>query len=218
MRKTTTFALFIGLLCTSAVAYADSSDSIQRYGESTRTPLSGFKLDEAWFQTSYWAVPHDNKAMGGLKMWEIADHACSWQMQYRKLTPLLASGEWSRKIKACGSELGKSPKTVELGAGEYVEGIQICTNQRKNDKKTRLKGVRLFGARVKSDGTVQSGTSQTEFHRTNCKVWRQKAMCPEGQLAYAATFYEGKKGVFTNGIFGVELHCQAVRKETSVHR
>lgn len=84
-----------------------------------------------------------------------------------------------------------------------------------NSARTRVKGVRLFGANISATGQVtHSSAYDGEFERPNCSgTWETARRCPSDQVATAARFhYSG--GALT----GIALECQRVEVRTLATR
>ncbi len=206
--KFRTRVLGVAALATlSGVAVAREEVRYVRHGDRFVTATSGVKSDHAK-ETVLAGTAH---ALTGLRLWEVGDRPCSFQLQKRTLHPTLSGAEWEEKVWVCGGA-GRSEKTLTLGAGEYIQGVRLCTNEPSDPEKARLKGVHLYGVRLQEDGTLAEGASK-KFERPNCKRWRSKVSCAAGQVAYGMRFFIGE-----GGIFGAELWCQPVKKTTVIVR
>lgn len=213
MKRTPTHLAAVGLavatLVGGAVASARTIITYNFTGDATRSDVSGHSSST---KKSHYAA-NASTALYGLSMWEEGDRAIAFQVNQAKLSPTGGEVSAGSVIKFAGYN-ERSKKTVSLGNDHYIEGIKICTSGEKgNTAKKRLKGVKLYGARLRSDGSIQSGVTTATFKRANCKQWEKKAMCPKGQLAYAVTMYRGDKG-----INGASLLCKAVERKESVGR
>jgi len=103
-------------------------------------------------------------------------------------------------------QCGPSTNMKLVGYGEYssikVRGVRVCTNNKDNH---RLKGIRLYGAKVNKNGTLTIQTGYDEFKRTNCKAWHKPVYCPSNMVATKLIVeYSG------DGINGLGLKCKAV--------
>jgi hypothetical protein len=85
--------------------------------------------------------------------------------------------------------------------GVHVYGIQVCTHA-SND---RLKGIRLVGGAVQSDGTFDRLGLSEEFERTNCNDWHSTVYCPVGQVATKVRVHHTG-----DTINGLSLGCREV--------
>ena len=193
----------------SGIATATTYIKYQFTGDMTRTAVTGHS--SSVLKTHY--GPNVSTGIYGVSMWEEADQAIAFQVNQAKLAPSGGGLSQGSVIKFAGYN-ERSKKTVSLGTGHYVEAVKICTNGNKSaTSKKRLKGLKLYGARLLADGSIQSGVTSASFKRANCKQWEQKVACPKGQLASAITMYRGDKG-----INGVSLLCRKVVRKESVGR
>lgn len=202
-------ALTAAVLTGSGIAAARTIISYAFSGDMAQSAVSGHSSSD---KKGHFA-PNPVTGMSGLSMWEVSDQAIAFQVHQQKLSPIGDDTSEGNVIKFAGYSKS-SKKTVTLGKGEYVDAVKICTSgDKRNTAKKRLKGVKLYGARVKEDGSIQSGVSTAKFERANCKQWEKKVACPKGQLADAIWMYRGDRG-----INGVSLRCRAVERKESVGR
>ena len=85
--------------------------------------------------------------------------------------------------------------------GIHVYGIQVCTHSA-ND---RLKGIKLIGGEVQSDGTFDRAGHSKSFERTNCNTWGTTVFCPVGQVATKVRVHHTG-----DTINGLSLGCRVV--------
>ena len=69
----------------------------------------------------------------------------------------------------------------------------------------KIKGVQLWGARIRADRTLQSSGTDN-FRRTNCRNWHPAEQCPAGAVIVGmrAHHEEGK------GFVGLSIRCGRV--------
>lgn len=97
-----------------------------------------------------------------------------------------------------------STKTAKFdGDRMFVRGVQACTN----GSGTRLKGVKVFSARVNDDGSIEKGNPEASFERPNCSEWGKIRSCGDGKVAVGVTAHHGDKG-----FSGLALQCKSIHK------
>ncbi|MBS0164820.1 MAG: S8 family serine peptidase [Nitrospira sp.] len=98
--------------------------------------------------------------------------------------------------------------TVTPDHDTFVRGVAACNSTTKNS--TRLKGIKVYRARVEDDGSFSMISNPSTLERPNCDdTWHEPAMCPSGTLATDLVVHirpDGKKDVFT----GLSLKCRKV--------
>ena len=74
----------------------------------------------------------------------------------------------------------------------------MCTNSGNG----RLKGVRIFGARVPRNGTIEAQEAMREAKMGNCAAneWRNPVHCPDGQVAEGLLVYRQRR----SGVAGLQ--------------
>jgi len=106
--------------------------------------------------------------------------------------------------------LGSSFKDVSTSLTTPVHAIQVCNNTRNSN--WRLKGVRLFGAKINSDGTTEPANLNDEEVLPNCNNWGRKRSCPANQVATGVVVLASDAGGDDKAnITGMRLICREVR-------
>ena len=113
------------------------------------------------------------------------------------------------RIKKLLLKIPATKAVVSVGDARYVRAIQVCTKNTKHSSKNRLKGVRIWGAKIGKKGKViDLKEPYLHFERPNCPAkngWRNIASCGAGKVA------TGFKIHFTSvqqGITGISLYCK----------
>lgn len=92
----------------------------------------------------------------------------------------------------------------------FIRSVQVCTSEKKDSYKEKLKGIRIKSARFDAaSNTFVSENATEESYRTNCKTWEQEVACPEGQAATAVYLQVGQVSKGTNAYNGIALQCAA---------
>lgn len=86
------------------------------------------------------------------------------------------------------TEASKPSKTVQLPAGYVLTGLQICDNGQTGWGKD-LKGIRVWGHKLDSNGRPTEPTGPVEEKRTGCEKWHQKIACPAGKIVTSIDTY-----------------------------
>lgn len=106
--------------------------------------------------------------------------------------------------------LSRQTLRASVGANHFVTGIQICTSGQSNRTRRRIKGLRLWGARILPDGTVRRDGVVHEDTLPNCTVWYERQMCIGNRVAVGLrAFYDESrlKPWFT----GIALQCARIQ-------
>ncbi len=87
----------------------------------------------------------------------------------------------------------------------YLRGVAACTNDKKDTSKRRLKGIKIYPAKVKRDGTVTNLSTNEGDEQAHCKIWHPAVYCPGGFIASKVRAHY-KDDYFT----GLSLRCREV--------
>lgn len=202
MRK---FAVATFVLSTFAGMAAGAEFETQ--GAPTWTTVSGF--------TAATVVPVTSsagEALRAIRWIEAQDRPISFRATFYKLSNTEpAAGETERPMCVdahCAGGLTETERSATVGAYRYVTKVQVCTNPDHNSNETaRLKGIRLWGARLNADGSLSAIGGAHEAKRTNCTSWRAARSCPAGQVAVGLRGYHDSSGSFK----GIELQCAPMK-------
>ena len=226
------------VLCLLA-AFPSRADSYLILGDSTEpSSISGFagtekKINVGEFDTTYevystgtqshGAGSHTVTTYAGIKgiTWsEDKDKPCDIRVNAKELVSGLVYGDSKTAAVAkdgvfeiCGGNPGNTKSVQFSNANYYVRGVQVCTTDKKNSDDNRLKGIRLYIAEVKSDGSVSAlGNYEQDLH-TNCATWRSTVTCPTGHIATGMRVHH-RDGYFT----GLGLKCRKVEVGSQPHK
>lgn len=110
---------------------------------------------------------------------------------------LSASQNSEREALPAGGAFRQQDGTLRV-----IAGVRVCMNR----KRTRVKGIRVYGASINSAGGVSRDSLYNgEYRRSRCSSWESARMCPNGQVATAAQFNYDR-----TSLVGIALQCQAV--------
>lgn len=109
----------------------------------------------------------------------------------------------------------RSKKILAAGDDHYITAIQVCTTNENDVRKRKIKGVRIWTARLDPGGIVnRTGYDPVEFARPNCNNnWRQKQLCIGNRVAVGLKAYYNDDSPQLNNryyITGLELECARV--------
>jgi hypothetical protein len=128
---------------------------------------------------------NEERALEAIAIGEEADHPCFMEAHFVPL-PGSKLGTNDKEAKAETLYASCKPRQVKgalVGAGNFVTALQVCTNDKKESTESRIKGLRLWGASVGSDGKLRQNLTPGEYELPNCADWKTKVSCPEGTIA-----------------------------------
>ena len=142
-------------------------------------------------------------------MWrEVANRPCQIGVAPREMVNLGAALAFEDFHCGTGDALSQTTQ-VSVAANTWVHAVQVCNNRRNSNY--RLKGIRLWGARINDDGTLTTDhNSDTESH-SNCSDWAPRRACPSNQLATGVVVLANEAGgEDRSGITALRLICHTV--------
>lgn len=221
------------------MAFPTYADSYLVLGDSTEPAgISGFaatekKINVGEFDTTYELFSTGTQAHGsstrtvttyagikGITWREDKDKPCDMVVDAKELVSGLVYGDSKTAAVApngdfgiCGGKPGNEKRVRLSAAAHYVRGVQVCTTDKKNSDDNRLKGIRLYIAEVKADGSVTALNNYEQDRHTNCAVWRTTVSCPAGHIASGVRVHH-RGGYFT----GLGLKCRKVEVGSQPHK
>jgi hypothetical protein len=117
-------------------------------------------------------------------------------------------------VSGCSLSLPIDLRTASVGGSErpltFIHGISTCNS--KNDDNDRIKGVRVFGAKIwkterRIDERVPLDLNDDHFEKTNCDkdTWTSPKFCDEGFVASGLNVHREEES-----IVGLALRCREV--------
>ncbi len=148
-------------------------------------------------------------AVHGLVMSEMFDDPSTATIEAKRLDTLAEAPEgWNLEVHLPVPDNytnNKDKKEVVFTARRFVRGVQVCTGNEKDSDDRKIKGVRLYYATVKTDGTVENDdTNGTAWERPNCKDWQAARYCPSNKVTRSMKFHANSKNKWFQG---VQLEC-----------
>lgn len=132
-----------------------------------------------------------------------------WKIEGREKSDNPALIAWDRHlnnfdtkkyVQNSWASSANSPKTIGFDDSDtYIRGVAVCLNK----SKTKLKGVKIWGAKVnRNNGVLNTISTPKKWERTNCKHWGEAKYCPGGKIA------TGPSGA--GRAIGIALECRKV--------
>ena len=205
MIKTKKTKQTIGLACALVVFCVVSPDASAKdfnwsggsWTQVTGYTATGTKTTTGW--TGY--------VITGFQWWEKKDDPVRIQVSARKLCSGSCSGNKTTELET-GINAGNivSVKNVATAESHYITGIQVCTTNKNNTSDNKLKGIRLWSARIKPAGKFVADPSPKSAYHAHCVKWGTIRKCASGQFVTGIKAYYGPKTGFT----GFEVRCSTV--------
>lgn len=102
------------------------------------------------------------------------------------------------------------PKGVRFDpANVLIEKLQVCNN---NNANRRMKGLRINGEQVNSDGTTTSIAAVDSTEHPNCATWSRAIQCPADQYATGIVVHSNDGSGRNEQIVGLQLICRRVAR------
>ncbi len=142
---------------------------------------------------------------------EKGDKPCSMLARTRPLDSTIDKTGYE-SVSFCGT--GSSEKKVEFRDSRYfLRGIAACMTEKKSSRKNRLKGIRIYPARVAANGSVTAMNTYEEERRHHCDTWFPAVFCGNDEIASGINIY------YEDGTFrGLGLRCRRVERLNSAFR
>lgn len=147
---------------------------------------------------TYMAEP--DRALTSMNWREKQDDPVWFEFVGRTLCADEECGEWTDHHFSLESGNVLSQKWVVTGDEHYATGLNVCTSG-----SGKIKGVRLWGARIRADRTLQESGRQ-EFTRTNCRNWHTARHCPDGAVIVGLRAHY----IPEDGYVGLSIRCGRV--------
>ncbi|GEM_PF-2326589 len=155
---------------------------------------------------------HSHAGITDVSWQENHDKPCDIKATPRALNRASVKKQPSPKSKNICTGRAGNKKVVSLPAGQYVRGISVCTTNKKQSRKNRLKGIALYAATLStSPPLVRSINAAAEkAQHTNCRKWHQYVGCPNGYIATGLQIYSQD-----DSFRGLGLKCRKVELSPS---
>jgi hypothetical protein len=169
-------------------------------GPATWTETAGTK---APVKTELFA-DKDYYAIQALKLWEFDHRTCSLQLEQASLNA--PGSALLTAVKICEPKLSQDWKRADVGAGQFVTSVAVCTAKGK-DAGPELHGVELWGSSFTGNGKLKATKKSVRIEFPKCEKWSPKRACPADSVAIALRVFSTDP---ESGAVGLELGCQAI--------
>jgi hypothetical protein len=174
-------------------------------------PVSGYTGDDSVFYTA----SSSRHALNQLRFYEHSDDPMLIEIWEEKLCDDRPCDPGPRNTELRASDRDHNENTRKiLSAGDdhYITAIQVCTTNDNDTRKRKIKGARIWTARLEPGGIVKrTNYEPREFARPNCNNhWRDKQLCLGNRLAIGLRAYyhdDWEDGFYFTGL---ELQCADV--------
>jgi hypothetical protein len=204
--RSLTIAASLALLGATAPAIASPSPTTDP-GSATDTGTSGNTGKAANVQIG--SVMH--WGLRAVTWWERNNRPCKLRLSARSLEDGQQSVTFTgNTLDICGGNPGASSmRNVNFDANPryFVRGIAACTTDKNDSANNRLKGIKIYPARVTRQGAVTPLNSFEKVERNNCKFWHPPVHCPAGHIAYGVRVHHNG-----DSFRGLGLRCRKVVK------
>ena len=185
-----TAALVVGSITVEALAA-----QAHKPGSETWTEVAGSK----GASTVELLTTADYYGLEALKIWEYDARPCVLQIEQGSFNT--QSVGVLEPVKVCEPKATENWKRADVGAGQFVTGISVCTAQGK-DATPEIHGVELWGAVLGENAKIKPGSS-VKFAFPRCDKWSPRRSCPWGSVATGLrTEIQGERGAV-----GIALRC-----------
>ncbi len=203
------------IFTTAAVGSADAQEKRLKHGGHYYTSaVSGYTGKVIPYRLPTWW------GLTGINYKEVSDQACLFSVVVRSLQNVSGTNVAQDELgyMGCGSVEGYGrKKTVKLGGNYFIHGLSVCTNKTRETRKRRVKGIRIWGARVGSSPiSVRPTSTMASSQRPGCKIWQKKVTCGRGRIASGLDFHIGDRGVSGLALRCVDLMVDTTKYEPDV--
>jgi hypothetical protein len=142
----------------------------------------------------------------GIKFTEAADKPCVFWKVERDLDDVTGKNKTGSQVnlRCKGTVAWGLRKAVYFSGDRFVHAIKVCTTNHKRPSRRRIKGIKIYAARVQSSPvkvTPKHDVTSTA-KRPHCKKWHKKVSCGDRRIAYGFIIHQGDYGAS-----GIALKC-----------
>jgi len=195
-------------------------------GKVTRLPGGEYAYTYDWPPLHVVSASRDvreDTAYAGLKgfsWWENRDKPCKFTVHRVSLNTVSPGATSLSDVKKQPQDTSESMcdgspgdgKTVKFvdGTKRFVRGIAVCTSDKNKSSDERIKGLRVYAAKVNDDGTVERLDVNRDDRQANCKIWHAPVYCPNDYIVSALRLHQ------INDYFtGIGIKCRQVDTASS---
>ncbi len=157
-------------------------------------------------ETSYAGIKGFTWWESGNKPCKITAHSVALNtVNSRSSTQVKSEPDDVSKNICVGSPGNEKKARFVDGTDRYVRGVAVCTSEKMKSSDERLKGIRIYAAEVKPNGSVEALDVDRDDMHTNCKQWHAPIYCPTGYIV------SGLKVHHRNDYFtGLGIKCRRI--------
>lgn len=144
-----------------------------------------------------WTTESDH-ALTAMNWRERGDDPVWFEFVGRKVCADTACAQAAPRRYSLRSGNLTSQKSVPTGDEHYATSLAVCTSGG-----GKIKGVRLWYARIRADRTLERASTSNSFQRTNCGNWHAPEQCGPRQVIV------GIRAHYTDrqGYTGLSIRC-----------
>ena len=100
-----------------------------------------------------------------------------------------------------------SPSPLNGGDASAISRIQVCHNDRDN---RRMKGLRIYGSRIGTDGSIIQENNADATELPNCRRWAPAVICPADTMGTGLVIHATEASGTNQQIVGLQLICREI--------
>lgn len=95
-------------------------------------------------------------------------------------------------------------------SGYAIGCMEVCNNDNANG---RLKGIRIYGTKIESDGSTTYVPISSEESLPNYAIWDAMVLCPGDKMATGLVVHSNDSSGSVEQIVGLQLICRDITVE-----
>jgi hypothetical protein len=151
-------------------------------------------------------VTPDYFAVQALKLWDFDGRTCSLQLEQSSFNA--PSARSMDALRFCEPKRTQAWKRADVGSGQFVTAISVCTAAPGKDQGAEIHGVELWGAAIDATGKLKPAKESVKLELAHCEKWSPKRACPAGSVA---TGVRAHLADADGGAVGLALRCHSLR-------
>lgn len=173
---------------------------LDRSAPPQRTGVSGHDMgQERLLSWSGSLAQPAGSVVSRFELGERGDEPCMVAIR----SPWHDNDEWD----ACGGNGPRTVKSAHPNSNQVLVGVQVCHNDRNDDRGRLVKGVRLEWAHHPGEvASARRGIHRDQIRQPNCRRWQPWVRCPVGTGAPSVVVHHIAIGG-RRGAVGLQLEC-----------
>jgi hypothetical protein len=111
-------------------------------------------------------------------------------------------------VRFCEPRRTQAWKRADVGSGQFVTAISVCTAAPGKDQGAEIHGVELWGAALDAAGKLKPAKESVKLELARCEKWSTRRACPAGSVA---TGVRAHLADADGGAIGIALRCHSLR-------